>query len=82
MLGERDGARITVAPARRRCDHDEPRVLPRRRAGLATALAATQTGDSFTVASPPPAGDPIYIVATTPDGTPWLVASHAAWQWR
>ncbi|MEO6772049.1 MAG: hypothetical protein ABI467_03395 [Kofleriaceae bacterium] len=27
-------------------------------------------------------GDPIYTVATTPDGTPWLVSSHADWRWQ
>jgi hypothetical protein len=27
-------------------------------------------------------GDPIYVVATTRDGTHWLVASHADWHWQ
>ena len=27
-------------------------------------------------------GDPIVTVATTPDGTPWLVSSHADWKWQ
>ncbi len=27
-------------------------------------------------------GDPIYVVATTADGTHWLVASHADWHWQ
>ena len=27
-------------------------------------------------------GDPIYTVATLPDGTPWLVSSHADWRWQ
>ncbi|HEY6032841.1 MAG TPA: hypothetical protein VIV58_01240 [Kofleriaceae bacterium] len=27
-------------------------------------------------------GDPVYAVATTPDGTPWLVSSRAAWRWQ
>ena len=25
-------------------------------------------------------GDPVYAIATTPDGTPWLVSSHADWR--
>jgi hypothetical protein len=27
-------------------------------------------------------GDPVYTVATLPDGTPWLVSSHADWRWQ
>ena len=27
-------------------------------------------------------GDPIYVIATTSDGTHWLVASHADWHWQ
>jgi hypothetical protein len=27
-------------------------------------------------------GDPVYTVATTRDGTPWLVSSHAEWRWQ
>jgi hypothetical protein len=27
-------------------------------------------------------GDPIYVVATTPDGTRWLVSSHSDWKWQ
>ena len=34
------------------------------------------------VLAAPLGGDPIYVVATTRDGRPWLVASHAAWRWR
>ena len=27
-------------------------------------------------------GDPVYPVAITRDGTPWLVSSHADWRWQ
>jgi hypothetical protein len=27
-------------------------------------------------------GDPSYVIATTRDGTPWLVSSHSSWRWQ
>jgi hypothetical protein len=33
-------------------------------------------------ANAPLEGDPIYVIATTAAGEPWLVASHADWKWQ
>ncbi len=75
MLGSVDGTAITLHP--RNVDASAV-TLTSVRDNLPTPLplAAQRTSPTTFAASQPPEGDPIYIVATTPDGTPWLVATH------
>lgn len=44
------------------------------------ALDAERTGDRFRF--PALVGDPLYVVAITPEGTAWLVATRAEWHWQ
>ena len=47
---------------------------------LEIPLPAPRTADTFTL--PAIEGDPVYLVLHAADGTPWLVASRAAWHWN
>lgn len=79
MLGTLDGDRLRIHP--RGVDvtgarfvyfrDDEPSPIP---------LEVRRDGDDYVATGL--AGDAIDVVAVTPDGTPWLVASRQSWTWR
>jgi hypothetical protein len=80
LLGSLDEKHVTLRP---RGVDTQGAVLAYYRDDVATSIAlpASRAGDVWTLDTAPD-GDPIYVVATMPDGVAWLVASRAGWKWQ
>ena len=80
MLGELDGDHLALHP--QQVDASSLTfTYVRDNIPTPIHLEATRMNDTV-VLQPRLEGDPIFVVATTPDNTAWLVASHDDWKWQ